>query len=356
MRLNSTSDVSIQLLKSIFGEQLEHKDDNKDRMESIVNALGGINNILGIILNSNDENILNHKQKQLLYQTLKTPKTTHKDIDNDRNHRVELVLDSTDNYLLKWFGDKNDISLKIYYFIHHRVTVSLILLLWIIWWILFFTVKPIIWEIVWVFCSIFIWIPFLILYAASVNRVAFQRIIRKTDFWIKIFYVNKWIASLLWFWIKTNLFSLSFGLFSAIFAGISNNIVLLIISSFDGFKGNRKTKLVLSTLAGLVFVIFYLFSSWQSYSNENDPIDIITIYGDIKISLLHSMSSSAQIVAIFMFKQCFLAFYFKKQAVSIVYRPFIVWKQEQQRVIENKTYNLMQPIENNHEKELIINN
>eukprot|EP01083_Nonionella_stella_P174615 605858_1 len=331
----SQNRMSLNFLKCVVEKHIENGQDNEDKTKLIVDALGGINNLLNVLVTIDNEPIIGNGQRQRLYQILTTPRhsQSHQQSATTINHivtrhqekpdRIDLILDPNDNYLQKWLGER--MALKLKSFIHNKMSIFAICLS-LVCWIAIWLFVPTILFVFQICCCISIWFPYLILNVATVNVVAFKKLRKTTDVWITLFYMNVYVFCFFWYSRPSahepllmhclHGIGILLGLIATFFA-------LLLQSLFDGFRGNKRSKLIFGVTIGLRFLFMSGYWSMLSYSNGDDTV--IVLYGPIRFSLLGTLSSSAQIMGIFVLKQCFFIVLFQKNKPHRLYIDHLLY-------------------------------
>eukprot|EP01084_Bolivina_argentea_P320557 556213_1 len=316
-------------------QQVSEGYNNDNNTVLLIQTMGGMDFVLDKIL-ENDEFVLMQEQIDRIHQIIITPtqcqqqnkyQQNNKIIKLDRNNiqqkekddNVHWIMDETDNYLVSLFGEKYaEIILNI---IHHKIMYCLLILLGSISMVFYYSL-PGIFRIIWYSSCI----PYWVLWALSVNKKAFKAIMNTTDFWIKNIYMI--IFMVCWNWYHFDGWKYPILLTGAeeTLRCISSIPMMVIISSFDGFRGIRKWKITISGIMGIICLFYSIYFQFSSYKNGDDSI--IYIY-DVGFSLISCIITSLQIIGIFMLNQSIQTFRKKYQAVSIIIRPILIWRNNQ---------------------------
>eukprot|EP01084_Bolivina_argentea_P185203 319401_1 len=179
-------------------------------------------------------------------------------------------------------------------------------------------------------------IPYAIFFILSFNKYAFKKIATGFEFWLKFIYAIQYVAATaineLVINPKENHPNLT--MTWQILVGIWYIVGVIIVSSLDALKIDRKWKIAILTPACIMVVLWTLFLMFGSISNESERDNsILIITSDFAISLLMLQISGIRVVAIFFCKQLFSTIYNKgnkkNKATSIVEIPRINWKKKE---------------------------
>eukprot|EP01084_Bolivina_argentea_P069093 125772_1 len=359
--------ITKETLRAIHEQQLLDGENNDDNTLLFIKAMGGMDIILDKIF-QNESFTLQQEEMDRMYQIMSTPSIYQIQKKNEQNMKIALVqiptqhkenddkvyfvMDESDTYLLSIFGEKyaNIILNTI-----HNKCMLMFMLLWFM--------VDVIWRLVSNGTSLWFWIHRIIVYtfliipftfiALSVNRKAFKSSLKTTDFWLKnIYFIILLVCS---YWMYLN------GAVYPILAAVGYTLVIIwcmilmvIISSFDGFHGKRIQKIAISATVGIISL--YLSISYQFISYTNSDDSIIHIYGNFGFSIISMMTTSVEVPAIFFLKQSILTYIRKEKSVTIISRPFLIWTNTTKitsklsEVIENE---LMDDNEDHKEMEIL---
>eukprot|EP01084_Bolivina_argentea_P046928 86425_1 len=161
--------ITQALLKEIHEEQLSKGDNNEHNTIQIINIIGGIDKIL-----TNYDKITEFKSTQENYQSNKRSNNMsklvqHKDVIDLEDDNRYLFFKSSNTYLSYWFAPKTETLFN--NFIHNRIVQSILLLSFIIYYYLLFTMYlTVIYPIFIISINCVLWIPYSSLWILSSNR------------------------------------------------------------------------------------------------------------------------------------------------------------------------------------------
>eukprot|EP01083_Nonionella_stella_P074816 203055_1 len=323
----------LNLIKKPGGEEEEYDENTKIL---ILDAMGGINNILNQTLQN--DSIFGEQQLEKIHQILRDKSEQKTKIKKDdtrqnsngqieSNEDIFLTLDVQNNYLFSLCS--NNLGTKIYKGLHSRYYSILFILL------LFFGIlltmlsginetMGLIRAVYFVITFILFFIPSMILWILTTNKIAFNKNIRTTEFWIQLIYMIRWLLlvtlkdfqnqndmMLMIFWVCVVVFWILF-------------IIWFLL--FDGIKLNLFVKRGTLALVALFFTFGVVFNWVESNAKPDDSL--IHIYGDYSISLRDQIQSTVEVLGILFIKQLISSILRKEKAFLIVYRPTIVWNDD----------------------------
>ena len=343
-RMSTTPTLSKEKVLRIHQQNLKLANyDIAEKQDNLIDVIGGFDNILTILLSSDE---FNPTQDQLTkihsaisFNQLQSIQAKKNDLhiitrssSNETNESDEYkfvyYFSRKNTFLHSIFGDKY--GQKMFDVIHSKFTIIPSFLAGIVGYILlatninnaayisgsFINIIPILWSI----CILF-----------SANKFAFQLIIKSFIFWFKIFYAVQFVVSyiilnfrkssvdvlLSWIWMYFN--------------------VLLLITMFciiESIQLSMRFKCISGLLLASWFTMMYIWYNFIYLSGAS--ISDYVIYIDsinISISMVSLVSNSAQILAIFVWRQIILSIYnIKKQkCVLIEYSPYFEWTQADNR-------------------------
>ena len=175
-------------------------------------------------------------------------------------------------------------------------------------------------------CYTLVFIPYLMLWILSVNKIAFKLTLKSFEFWFKITYCL--IYSLLdGIWSRNYRINHNrFGgmrymecivIMNNIFGGIFFLLCTFCISSFDALNVSKKWKVLLSAVMALICLMFSTYYQW--FVADEDDIILFTF------SFKSMMASNMRNVSLFFIKQCIFSWLRQERSVIIKYNPIIKW-------------------------------
>eukprot|EP01083_Nonionella_stella_P160806 525952_1 len=342
MALAEDTPISKELLRNLHRRRLINGQTNSVHQEAIIDALGGIDNILQHLLTSNA--ILDEQQLDFLHHIIantshnKQQTTTINAVSQPQEDKAHITIPAftytfkdEDSFLFTIFGQEN--GTKILHILNGTIFKCILLLLFglgvPVTVLMFLSVLAV--DVWFVFCTVFfifcsIYIIGWILYA---NKEAMKLLLRQFEFWCKLGYLIVYLVTnaIVYHLDGAPLYSIcAFSIFYAVF--------LFIAMIFDAINTQKSTKMIISSLA-VGTVAWRMFSVMVNtfYANEWDVYDraIVTInipYLDEKarISIVDMCANSAQILAIFLCKQLILIIRNPHKALVIATIPFIQYK------------------------------
>eukprot|EP01084_Bolivina_argentea_P069091 125770_1 len=328
--------ITKEILRAIHEQQLLDGENNDDNTLLFIKAMGGMDIILDKIF-QNESFTLQQEEMDRMYQIMSTPSIYQIQKKNEQNMKIALVqiptqhkenddkvyfvMNEYDTYLLSTFGEKYaNIILNI---IHNKF-MQIVMFLWymvdVIW--VFVIGGVSLWfHIHRIIMYTFLIIPFTFI-ALCVNRKAFKSSLKTTDFRLKNIYFIIYMVCNNWVSFNVHVYPILATL-GATLIGIWGVIVMVIISSFDGFHGKRIQKIAISAVGAIICLYLSIYFQFISYTNGDDSI--IHIYGNFGFSRLSMITTSSQVLAIFFLKQSILTYIRKEKSVTIISRPFLIW-------------------------------
>eukprot|EP01083_Nonionella_stella_P072424 195325_1 len=339
--------VTKELLESVHRRQLVNGKTNNDHQEAIIKALGGIDDILQHLLRSNvilDQPQLNslhriiintaHKnQRETTINALSQPQEFE---DNKYHQTYTYTFKEEDSLLFSIFGQEN--ANKILHALNGKIVKSILVLLLGVWLVLgLLTLYGLSWDVYFIYWSflavlsssyILVWILYL-------NKEAMKLVLKQFEFWFKIFYLIQYLianAILSSYYGDPPYLTCTYFIFFA--------ALLFIVMIFDAINTKKSNKLMISSVAVAVFAWRALDLMYNAFYGDPygfEKATSVTIhlpYFDDKatISIVDICSNSAQILAIFLFKQLISTIRKPNQALVIKTRPFIEYENNKETV------------------------
>eukprot|EP01083_Nonionella_stella_P160805 525950_1 len=320
--------ISKELLRNLHRRRLINGQTNSVHQEAIIDALGGIDNILQHLLTSNA--ILDEQQLDSLHHIIantshnKQQTTTINAVSQPQEDKAHITIPAftytfkdEDSFLFTIFGQEN--GTKILHILNGTIFKCILLLLFglgvPVTVLMFLSVLAV--DVWFVFCTVFfifcsIYIIGWILYA---NKEAMKLLLRQFVFWFKIFYLIQYLV--------THQILHHFEDFSPfyIFAdGICLAVLLFIVMIFDAINTTQSTKLIISCFAvawfaggvlGRMMDVFYADQSYASIYNRAILTFDMPYVDKARISIVDICVNSGEVVSVFLFKQL----------VSIIKKP-----------------------------------
>ena len=318
--------------------------------DELINALGGIRNVLTMILSSEDIK-LNDQQLVKINQIINAAASSQSDAiqsDIEQIHESESAqewtycFDKTNTYLHGIFGQDN--GQKIFDFIYSKrcfILVSLLALFGFIFEQILLSLNMLLTNVIIMQITLVLLIPYLLFVLLSVNKRCFKLVIQSFDFWIKLFYFLQFrIAYMVYYyaltdpeqWVRYQMESGSIAYKLEIFLdslrAVAFLLVVLLIISVDALQIKSWQKISGCVAAGVLFsfiAISYTFYT-DIWGNDNSIIHIKSL--DLSISASSMMASSLQILSIFVWKQVLLSIFKRNRCILIRYSPYIKWENQ----------------------------
>ena len=319
----------------------------EDNIISLVNIIGGVDEIIShykqqqhIELNQNQL----RKISQIITSNNKSSKL-HEDsqiINGNKSSRFQrkeiyYYFRTNDSFLYTIFGANIEEKInKIFYSLIGKITFSSSLLVYII---CRFAARFLdhdtphfpIFLMIQIFIVGIIGIPYTIYFMLSFNKYAFKLIAKGFEFWLKLFYAVIYITTTSVNNLLINPSDVHPNLTKTwqILVGIWFTFAIVIVSSLDTIKLNRKWKLIILATSCIMVILWTSFLMFGSISNKDERDNsVVPITSEYAISLLMLQISGIRVVAIFFCKQLFSSLNKKNEAASITEIPTIKWKDE----------------------------
>ena len=303
----------------------------------IVDALGGVQNILTMILSSNDikltedqiaklDNIINTQHR------ISTSQTDAENVDNN-NPEWTYTFDTHDTKLHDVFGDVK--GQKIMDIVHSNKFVIPVLIMTAFaymmnyWFSLkYIIIKNVIQEIVGIIA-----IVSAILFLMAANKTSIAMLLRRFEFWFKFFYLAQWmIISCIYYYVlidsrewkpypvQSGSIEYDLELFTLSLGYITTILGCTVIAAFDAFHISTTIKAIYATCGALITTTAAIsFTFYPDVRFEEEYFHI---------SFTSLIAGSAQVLAIFFWRQAILSVLRKNRCVLIQYSPYIKWKSD----------------------------
>ena len=312
----------------------------------LIEAVGGMENILTLILSS-DDITLNDDQLMSLHEIIYAQnkiKPEHTDIvniENGDNHpKWSYTFETNNTYLHSLFGQ--DKGQSIYKFIYSKKCwIPLLLLVlfgWLWKWLLPTNFPWIIYKYIAQQMATLLFLIWLIFISMSFNKKCFKLITQSFDFWIKIFYVLQLAVAVMVYlyyipdsdrdiadWERTSIKpgSSAYNM-RMLFLSLGYPVGILatvLVISIDAIPGKSMMKILVAI--GLAIVTGYSSIVYIFY-DRNVEIYLESLNYSISISSI--LSGSSQVLSVFMWKQAIMSIFRKDRCVLIKYSPYMEWQ------------------------------
>eukprot|EP01083_Nonionella_stella_P066867 176450_1 len=339
--------ISKELLGKLHHRKLMNGERNNAHQEAIIQALGGIDEILQHFFTSNV--ILDQQQLNSIHHIItNTPHKTQQmaqrpQLQEDKAHTTMPTLTYSfkdeDSLLFTIFGQENGTKIL------HLLSGKIIKFKWIfLFWVGFdiiafvllgFSVLSLndfanyVWSNFVLFLAIYI--IGCILYA---NKVAMKLLLRQFVFWFKIVYLIQFLVT------DAAISHLHGSSPYFLFANvIFHSALLFSVMIFDAINTTKSTKLIISTFAVAFFACRVLelmvtaFSANQSYIYDRAIVTIDVPYIDkLRLSIVDICFNSGEVLVMFLFKQLLSIIRKPNKALVITTKPFIEYQNNKETV------------------------
>lgn len=305
----------------------------------IVEALGGIDELLSVYL-SNDNNIaVPENQIQQLHEILAVKSCKSMTLQQSESKYVQIV---PDRQYFHRFDVEDTLAVAllkegwtewIYFLLHHRLTHFFTIISYYVWFALYLTnsigdetnkkkdVENRVFQIYGVIVAMCCWIPCEILVILSANRKAAMLIFYSFEFWLKVCCsVNiAVLISIYWFHRYGILDLIGNMLF-----GISHIGFVICIGLMDAIQCSKCWRVTISGAVGLVAGLASLNYRLILANGSDYIVKLPWINGSF--SFCSMIGSADRILAIFLLRQSLCSYYWVNQCVSIKYRPHVFYR------------------------------
>lgn len=297
---------------------------NKDDAIKVMNVLGGIDDILRNYIQitqrsvSSNEELLSKNQIQQICKILCSQEEVSSTNNNDK---VVRYFQKRDTFLYSLFEAKT--AYKITKLLWNKCVIAMFSIITIAWYFPAVAFRSIytmeiffILEVIY-FTMLGMYFAFIIL---SSHREIFCKILRRFDFWLKLYYCIKIIVLSWVYYPSVDLYTKQeYGFF--LFARVVATLIIIYFSSIDGFDVSWKSIILLGIGLSILFTVDSL-----RWTFDGRPDFTFNIYRNISVSLTAEISSATRILAIFLWKQVFQIL-IKRGSESILIRiyPKIQW-------------------------------
>ena len=320
----------------------------------VIDILGGLPNVLTMILSSDDIQLNEQQLIQLenITNNISRPSIANQNIirqvpENESPEEWAYCFDRNNTYLHYLFG--NDKGQKIFNFVLSKkcvLGVGSLTGLGIVWLMYFALIDnyAMIHGLMITLISLgVIYIPYLILVLLSVNIECFKMILKSFEFWFKLFYcLQSQVARFVWIFVLltpeewpdhptdsgSNLYKLQ--LIFQIVLSIAQLLVILVVISIDALQMKFGLKIFFGCCAAVYSSMFAVNLTFSSRYYEN-PKSIIHIKAlNSSFSVVSVRAGALQILSIFIWKQVFLSIIKRNRCVLIKYSPYLRWVDKDQ--------------------------
>ena len=326
-----------------------HKDD-------VINALGGLDNVLTMILSSNDTQLSNQQLTQIneiltqLQDINYINNNNIQQIDEDDNPQEwAYIFDRNNTFLNQLFGlEKGQKIFKIIYSkwciisaILFGVAATFIDAAFLLYNLLIIrSISHIIGFII-----VFIYLGLILL---SANRKCLSKILWSFEFWLKLYYFFQYyIASFIFWYVLIDpqeweqygngnggvTYSVSKGSvfhYMSILSYLLNIINALIIIVLHLCCDALQVRIWIKSLTGFLFAVGFTLFTIQLTFFSKIPTSRTIIYIkelDASLDIKELMTSAIQILTILFWKQAIMSIYKKNKSTLLKYSPYIRWKE-----------------------------
>eukprot|EP01083_Nonionella_stella_P013475 37926_1 len=355
--------VSKSFLQRIHQQQLAKGITYDQNQNYIVVSLGGIDNVLSLLLSSNP--IMTRKQMHDIHQIITKPMKSKpqrilahnpKQYKEDKGYtqNIELVFNDNDTFLFEWFGKATaDTILQWMKSKYIKCLLALILSTLVILgglsgcqsqshgtlndYLVSLDVVYAFWSFLCLFYSLYI-----IMWISYSNKEGLKLLITSFEFLFKMCYLILFLISYVGFaHFDRNVRPFYFRCTtSVLFASFSFFVMI-----FDAMNIPRSTKVVMSCFAEGLFLwmtllfkrMLYFVDKYPVYDEAKLTIMDTSGFGTLQISLVQIAANSGQILSIFLLKQLVLSIVRPDRATVICRKPIIKFEDKSDDTPQQKT-------------------
>ena len=316
---------------------------NNDKQDELLDALDGIDNVLTLILSSNDIE-LDNQQLTRIYDVIVRPKSSPTGLniisapqdndEDDKSRKIVYKFDKTDTFIHSIFGDEkaNDLFELVhskYAFWAANVSALIAVLMRMF-------LKSVPFKLYYILVCIqwttgVIGLIFIIL---SVNKTACKMVLKTFEFWLKLWFA---VVSAITYFIYFR--RLYFGYKNGykysdtyfFYIEICFHLIIIELCIFfslvDAIQFKFWVRLTGCTVVSVYFTILFIdynvynIVTDYDYSKSIIHIDML----NLSVSLISIMGSAYQILCIFFWKQTIMSFRKRDRCVLLKYAPYIEW-------------------------------
>eukprot|EP01083_Nonionella_stella_P160422 524458_1 len=328
--------LSKELLANLHRRQLMNGKTNNAHQEAIVDALGGIDVILQHLFASNV--VIDEQQLDSLHRIIAN--TSHRNQQHstinavsqppeDKRHvTLTYTFKDEDCFLFYIFGQQK--GAKILHTLNGKIIKGILTLLFglaaIV--ILLELLSIVDTSILRAYLTVFLlsYSIYIIMWILYANKEAMKLLFRQFVFWLKLYYLIMYLvtnAIVLYLGGDPPYFICAISIFYA--------ALLFIVMIFDAINAQKSTKIIISSLAVGIFAMrtsdimvntFYA-DEWDVYDRAIVTFNIPYVDDKARISIVDMCSNTAQILAIFLFKQLISFIRNPNKALVITTKPLI---------------------------------
>eukprot|EP01083_Nonionella_stella_P160418 524451_1 len=329
--------ISKERLENARRHQLMNGETNHVHQDAIIRALGGIDEILqhlfaaNVILDQQQLDSLHHiitNASHKNQQTTTINAVSQQQEDNTYHHAFTYTFKDEDSFLFTIFGEEN--GAKILHILSGKIIICVLSVLFGLFVIAFFlgTFSVVSWDVAnaflvvfYLFCSMYI-----IMWILYANKEAMKLLFRQFVFWFKILYLIMYLVT-------NAIIEYLDGAHPYVNCATSifYAALLFIVMIFDAINTRKFIKIIISSLAVGIFAVrtleimlrsFYV-DQWDIYDRSIMTVDIPYVDDKARISIVDMCSNTAQILAIFLFKQLISFIRNPNKALVITTKPLI---------------------------------
>ena len=343
----ATRDTLIQL----HDRQINNGYNNDENQDSIIEILGGIDEILHSILRDTTSDLLQQHKMDALHQILMshnnlTPMQYNNDtsLEDRKSTKPEWCyhFDDENTFLHSIFSENT--ANKILQILHGPIIKIVLVLAIIIWFGVGISTdfRAISQAISTLILDIFLIIPWLLCWLLSANKKATRLILTSFEFWFKLFYlfVYQFANVTDVFAINADNFeSIEWKYVEIIISTVTSVIFYIVVVLFDAININKIWKFAISGALAAWWIAFAVghrsskFEANEEYFNSSITIKVYNGY-DVNLNTRDIRLESLQVLAIFLAKQAIFTMFRSKKCALIRYTPFIKWNKNKQSIGE----------------------
>eukprot|EP01084_Bolivina_argentea_P028338 52686_1 len=340
---NDIDNISKSTVNHIHQQNLLNNKTNINATDKIVATLGGVDKILTDYLSS--ENNLQLAQNQLIQinhiissattsentpaiDTLQQINETSNNNPTTLRH-TDYILSKTDTYLHIIFGIENGTKVINFLFGKPFTTlIGLLFLTFVIWWIFFehsayFYIYEIIIALIGTLNGICV--------VMSLNKTLFEASMKTFSFWFKtIVAIQISVSDIILVYVQNyygdNYENYYLKVFGDVFEHSVVLILVILMSSIDGFQAPRQQKIGTNVVLSIGVTIYALITSLKA---KQDDVSLIYFTDTLKFSVYSAFSGGLRVLSIFLWQQTILSIIYKgDKCVNITTSAKMKWVDE----------------------------
>eukprot|EP01084_Bolivina_argentea_P274034 466947_1 len=332
-------------LNTIHSQHLMTGLSNNKQKEAILSTLGGIDETLSTLLESNvyfsDKQlqslhyIITHPNKVVKDQTTIINKTDNNIEDKGYYRKLKFIFNDNDILLYKIFTKQT--AVIIINILNNKITkigLALIILAWFA--SLIFAPD----RFLFIYLS-FMYLVFSIYFFGWIlycNKSVMNMLLKEFEFWLKTFYLSVWLLT-----VTIRTYAAGYPLVMSLLQVPFTGSILFLVMIFDAVNIKQSNKLIISSFVlGIFFfsALFFLQISlyrveYPEYDKLFFTIKILNLFGlpgSMTFNIIDILINASRILAIFLLKQMVLSVIKPKQALVIRRRPFIIYENTKQHI------------------------